>query len=159
MKDQHIIDILDSNSFASLTEAQLAAIEAHSTLCSDCRRSYEAARLSVVFVKEHETFEPSPFFQTRVMAALRERQAANEVWGLGRMWRAAGALVSSMTATVALLAVLSVMLPATDETQVSLTSPDSAEAVMLDQNELTAEQQSDAQVLTTLEEFDESSVR
>jgi TctA family transporter len=40
--------------------------------------------------------EPSPFFQTRVMAAWREQQAVESVPAIMRLWRSSRALVSSM---------------------------------------------------------------
>jgi anti-sigma-K factor RskA len=103
-------------------------------------------------------FEPSPFFHTRVMATLRERQAANESWAnswaLSRLWRAAGALTSSMVATVAALAVLTFVFPGsqvTSGTQVSsLPNSYSAEEVMLGQNPQLDEQLSDSQLLGTI---------
>ncbi|HWS54985.1 MAG TPA: hypothetical protein VN228_12690, partial [Pyrinomonadaceae bacterium] len=73
------------------------------------------------------TVEPSPFFQTRVLAALRERRAEEETPALSRLWRAAGALVSSMAAAVALLAVFTVAAPnfgLADEGEVVTTASD-----------------------------------
>jgi hypothetical protein len=98
-----------------------------------------------------EVVEPLPFFHTRVLAALRERQ--NEVPAFKRLWQTAGALVSSMTATVALLAVLSFVTPGTQTSGTAHafeTNGYSAEEVILNQNDLQDEQASDAQVLTTL---------
>ena len=98
-----------------------------------------------------EVVEPSPFFHTRVMAALREKQ--NEVPAFKRLWQNAGALVSSMTAAVALLAVLSFVVPGTQTSstaQASELNGYSAEEVILNQNDLQDEQPSDAQVLTAL---------
>ena len=54
-----------------------------------CRNAYEAARLSAVVIKSRAqvTIEPSPFFQTRVMAALREQQAVDSVPAMFRLWK------------------------------------------------------------------------
>ena len=57
-----------------------------------------------------QSFEPPPFFQTRVLAALRERQA-EQAWALPRLWKAAGALFASMVATVAALGALTFLAP------------------------------------------------
>ena len=98
-----------------------------------------------------ETLEPSPFFHTRVLAALREKQ--NEEPGFARLWRAAGALVSSLAAAVVLFAVLSfAVFDQTLPTETSATTAYSAEAVILNDLE---EEQSDGQVLSTLYEADE----
>ncbi len=160
MRDEHIISLIESAPLASLSENDLAAIREHTGDCSGCLRAFQAAQVSALLLKERaaETFEPSPFFNTRVLATLRERQAANgawtESWALGRMWRAAGALASSMVATVAALAVLTFVIPSSQVTsgpQVSsLSNAYSAEEVILDQSPQLDEQLSDGQLLTTI---------
>jgi anti-sigma-K factor RskA len=161
MKEQHIIDILERAPLAALRADELAAVRAHTAGCRDCLRAYEAARVSARLLKERaaETFEPSPFFQTRVLAALKERQAANEAWPLRRMWRTAGALVSSMAAAVAALAVFTFVAPAPPTTTgpevVSAYSSYAAEDVVFDGGELPDERMSDGQVLATIYEADE----
>lgn len=155
MKDNHIINLLESVPFASLSENEHREIRAHAASCVDCGRAYEVAVVSSSLLREGagEVFEPSPFFQTRVMAALREQQS--EPRGLARLWRTAGALVSSMTATVALLAVLSFMIPATQSTlEASAFNAYAAEDVILDQ-EVAQDQVSDAEVFSTLYQSDE----
>ncbi len=166
MKDKHIISLIESTPFSGLSESDLSAIRAHVGDCSDCRRAFEAAQISVLLLKERvaEPFEPSPFFQTRVMAHLRERQIANESWAWGRMWRATGGLASSMVATVAALAILTFVVPGTQITSgtsemTTAVNAYSAEEVLLDQSGTTDEQVSDGQVLTTLYGSDEDAVR
>lgn len=156
MKDNHIIDLLEKAPFASLTESEHREIRAHSVDCDGCARAYKAAVVASSLLKEGagEVFEPSPFFQTRVMAAIREQQS--EPRGFAKVWRAAGALVSSMTATVALLAVLSFMVPATQSTaDAAALDGYSAEEVILDHTEIAQEQVSDAELLSTLYPADE----
>jgi anti-sigma-K factor RskA len=164
MKEEHIIEILDGAPLAALNERDVARIRDHTSSCDDCLRAYQAAQLTSTFLRERaaETFEPSPFFQTRVLALLREKRAAQDLWGLRRMWRAAGALVSSMAATVAILAVLSFVVPGDEATVnsnvISATNNYPVDAVYLDDNE-SQDDQSDAQVLTTLYESDEEGTR
>ena len=156
MKETHIISLLESVSFASLSEAEHVEIRTHIASCSDCERAYKVAMVSSSLLKEGEgeVFEPSPFFQTRVLAAVREQQAEPRGWQ--RMWRAAGALVSSMTATVALLAVISFMVPGTPSTvEATAVNRYFAEDVILDQQEIAQEQPSDAEVLSTLYQAEE----
>lgn len=138
MKDQHIIGMIEGGPLARLSEGELGVVRAHAAGCAECRRAFEAARVSDALLREGaaETFEPSPFFQTRVLAALRERRAEEEAPALRRLWRAAGALVSSMAATVALLAVFTVVAPnfglaPADDEAVAAAAPDpySAEAL------------------------------
>src|SRR5688572_2443045 len=156
MKQNHIINLLESVPFASLSENDHREIRIHAANCDACARAYKAAVVSTSLLKEGagEVFEPSPFFQTRVLAALREQQT--ETRGLSRLWRAAGALVSSLTATVALLAVLSFMVPSTQSTaEASLFNRYSAEDVILDESEVAQDQVSDAEVFSTLYQTDE----
>lgn len=166
MKTQHIISILEHTPFASLSESDLILIRAHTNLCSDCQQAYEAAQISALLLKERaaEMFEPSPFFQTRVLAVLRERQTGNEPRALRRMWRAAGALVSSMAVTVATLAVLSFVAPSTQSTLglqnvASVSTAYSTEEVILGQRDLPDDQISEDQVFTTLYGAEEDTVK
>jgi anti-sigma-K factor RskA len=158
MKDKHIINLLESTSLAELSESDLSEVRAHADECAGCNQAFEAAQIAALLLKERaaETFEPSPFFHTRVMATLRERQAANEQWAWSRMWRAAGALASSMAATVAALAVLTFVIPGqtTVTPETSALSAYSAEEVILNRGD-SDDQFSDSQVLTTLYDAEE----
>ena len=136
MRDEHIIKLLDGAPLASLGASELAAARAHAEVCADCRRALAAAEAASLMLKERaaETFEPSPFFQTRVLAALRERRAAEEGWTFARLWRSAGLLVSSMALTTATLAVLTFVAPQQASQELaSGGAPDSAEALILDE--------------------------
>lgn len=144
MKDRHITEVLDNAALASLSPSELAEIRAHARDCEPCGDAFAAAQLSALVIKERAqaVIEPSPFFQTRVMAALREQQTVESVPALWRLWNSARGLVSSMALTTAALAALSFMVsapatPATDQT-VALT----AESVILgqDADDMTYEQ-------------------
>jgi anti-sigma-K factor RskA len=157
MKDKHIINLLESAPLAELSELDLFEVRAHADECAGCYQAFEASQIAVLLLKERtaETFEPSPFFHTRVMATLRERQTANE-WAWSRMWRSAGALASSMVATVAALAVLTFVIPSQTTVAPETTALNvySAEEVILDRSE-SDDQISDVQVLTALYGADE----
>lgn len=162
MRDEHIISIIENAPLSGLGESELSGIRAHTDTCAECRRAFEAAQISTLLLKERvaETIEPSPFFQTRVLAALRERQAVNETSALRRLWNATGALVSSMAATVAALVILTLFAPGSQPTPnqpevASAYNSYSAEEVLFDENELPEEQLSYGQVLSTLYESDE----
>jgi anti-sigma-K factor RskA len=169
MANKHIISLIESMPLAGLSDADLNAIRTHTAECSDCREAFKAAQVSMRLLKEYaaESFEPSPFFNTRVLATLRERQAKGswtDAWALGRVWRAAGALASSMVATVAVLAVLTFVIPGNQVSsgvQALSTLPNnySAEDVMLYQNELADDQASDGQVLTNLYSGEDEAVK
>jgi hypothetical protein len=160
MREEHIIDILESKALAEMSEDERVALRAHAAACAECGRAFEAAQLSSILLRERaaETIEPSPFFRTRVMAAWRERQAADEQGSLWRLWKTAGALVSSMAATVAMLAVLTFAVPnQTSTTQAGASDFDSlsAEEIVLDEGGSTADQMNYDQVLSTLYGSDE----
>ncbi|HEY5885970.1 MAG TPA: hypothetical protein VIT88_14880 [Pyrinomonadaceae bacterium] len=154
MSEQHIISILESTRFANLSESEHSRIRAHSASCDDCARAYRVASVSASMLESRmtETVEPSPFFHTRVLAAVREKQ--NEAPAFARLWRAAGALVSSMAAAVVLFGVLSFAV--LDQQSVpgdaSAATAYSAEALILNDAE---EEQTDGQVLSTLYAADE----
>jgi len=157
MKQNHIIELLESGPLSSLTESDLRAIGTHTEICPECHQAYEAARISTLLVKERasETMEPSPFFQTRVLAALREQQANNKVPAIWRLWKTAGALVSSMALTTAALAVLSFVVPGagtvTTQNTTAELSPYSAEAIVFSQAQ-NDDQMTDEQVLSLIYE-------
>jgi hypothetical protein len=159
MKEVHIIELLEQAPLARLSEAELNTIRAHASVCQSCSNAYEAAQLSTLLVKERaaETVEPSPFFQTRVMAAWRERQ---NVASPLRMWKAAKTLVSAMAATVAALAVLTFVVPDTStELQPLAANGYSAEEVIMGQESSSPEQMSYEQVLSTLYATDDNEAR
>ena len=164
MRDEHIKATLDDAPLDRMSESKLNAIRSHAARCEECRRAFEAARVSALLLKERaaETFEPSSFFQTRVLAALRERQSGVEAWSLGRLWRAAGVLFSTMAATVAALAALTFVVPqpsATPQEVASAGRAYTAEDVILEQAEQPDDQMSYGQVLTTLYDTDEDAGR
>ena len=153
MKETHIVDILDNSPLAGLTESELLTVRSHAAGCLPCRRAYEAAQLSTLLIRERaaETIEPSPFFQTRVLAALREQQ--NNVPVLSRLWKSAGVLVSSMALTTAALAAFSFLAPgaatSTSQETTATLSPYSAEAVVFNQDQ-SDDQMTDEQVLSAI---------
>jgi len=155
VKDKHIIDILENAPFADLTQSESTLIRAHVEDCATCHRAYQAAQLSALLIKERtaEAIEPSPFFHTRVMAAWREQQAVERAPALGRLWKSAGAFVSSLAVTTAALAAFTFLAPSSgtltlQDATVAL-NPYSAEAVVLDQNQ-SEDQMTYEQVLSTI---------
>ncbi|HVG30595.1 MAG TPA: hypothetical protein VM864_12885 [Pyrinomonadaceae bacterium] len=157
MTDRHVIAILEGAPFGSLSEAELATVRAHAGVCAECRRAFDAARVSSLLLRERAAAaaEPSPFFQTRVLAALRERQAAGGAWSFARLWKSAGALVVSMAASVALLAGLIFVAPDAQPLPegsevASGTNPYSAEDVLLSEEGFAGEELNDSQVFTTI---------
>ena len=157
MKESHIITIIEQRCVSGLCETEIAEIEVHIADCTDCRRAYRAAQISdrLVRARVAETIEASPFFNTRVMAALRERELSPELPALLRMWKAAGALVSAMAAVVVILIGLTIFGTGTD-TQSQMTemavsqSMFSPEYVVFEQGEGADDSLAYDQVLTTV---------
>lgn len=162
MKDEHIIAKLDGSPLGAMSEGELAAMGSHAETCAECARALEAARVSSLMLKARaaEGFEPSPFFQTRVLAILRERQASVEFWSLGRLWKSAGVLFSTMAATTAALAALTFIAPQQSPQDVATNNrPYTAEDVILDQSNQADDQMSYGQVINTLYATDDSTER
>ena len=159
MKEKHIIEVLDNGSILSLSEIELNEVRDHARECEPCRGAYQAARVSTQMLRSRaaSTIEPSPFFQTRVLAALREQQAVESVPAILRLWNSARALVSSMAVTTAALAVLSFFItaPATPAAPEQTASVFSADSVIMDH--AGDEQMSYEQVLSTI--YDEYEAR
>src|SRR5689334_17254324 len=156
MRDEHIKRMLEEAPFSSLSEGELERARAHAGACADCRRAFDAAQVSSLMLKARAAseFEPSPFFQTRVLAQLRERRAAEEGWTLARLWKSAGLLVSSMAATVAALAVFTFVAPQPTTAQDLAAAVPTAETLILGESDAADEQMTDGQVFTTLYESD-----
>src|SRR5437763_4578724 len=116
MKQDHITDILDNEAFANLSQSEMQTIRVHVSTCAECQHAFEAAQLSALLMKERTSeaaqnaLDANPFFQTRVLAAWRDEQSSS-AWSLRRLWNATGALVASMAATTAVLAVLAFAAP------------------------------------------------
>lgn len=148
MNENHIIDILDGTPAGKLDDSQLRVVRGHVENCDSCARAYDAALLvsNAVQARTAITIEPSPFFATRVLAAVREQQA-NNVPVMLRLWRSASVLVSSMAVTTAALAVMSIVVPGPVSSETATVSPYSAEAIILNDEE---DQMTYEQVLSTI---------
>lgn len=155
MRDEHIKKLLDEAPLASLGRAELSAVREHAQACADCGRAFEAAQAAsfILSARAAETFEPSPFFQTRVLAALRERRAAEEGWTLARLWKSTRLLVSSLAATTAALVVLTLAAPQEEANGSEVASGAqayTAESLLFEEADGGAEQLTYEQVLSTL---------
>ena len=148
MNENHIIEILDGTPLGQLDDNQLRVVRGHVEDCASCARAYDAALLvsNVIQARTDITIEPSPFFATRVLAAVRE-QNANSVPVMLRLWRSAGVLVSSMAVTTAALAVMSIVFPGPASSETATMTPYSAEAVILNDED---DQMTYEQVLSTI---------
>lgn len=148
MKDRHITEILDETGYAALDGERLKTMQTHCAGCADCRQAFEASRVSTVLLTARASIpaaEPSAFFQSKVLNALREKQNIRRpVAAFRRWWQASYPLVCSMLLVVITLAVLTMFAPKSQPEQaVSTYNLYSTDAVILNQNaprSLTTEQ-------------------
>ncbi|HEX8183550.1 MAG TPA: anti-sigma factor [Blastocatellia bacterium] len=162
MRDNHIITRLEERSVSHLSEDERAIVEAHVAACPACARAYQAARVSdsLIRARASETMDVSPFFKTRVMAAIREKHLSPEMPALARMWKAAGTLVSMMAGLVVILIGLTIFnyspepeVPSTEvATSMNIYSP---EYVVIDRGDLEGEPLAYDQVLGTIYDSEE----
>ena len=152
MKDGHITQILDDQNLAAFSAEEIQALEAHAGDCAACGNALRAARLASLMLKfdaeRRELVEPTPFFQAKVMNAVRARQRElkKPIAAFRRWWQASFAPVCLMLLTVACLIALSLFAPATADDEATAVVPNNlytTDAVIMNQSnrrELTNEQ-------------------
>jgi hypothetical protein len=139
MRETHIIRMLEEKPISGLSEVEIAMAKAHIGNCAECKRAYDAARISsaLILARASEATEAGPFFKTRVMAALRERHLSPEVPAFVRMWRAAGTLASALAALLVILVGLTIFESRTPSAAVALSQNIySPEYVVFEQGDL-----------------------
>ena len=155
MKDDHIINLLESRSFASLSAAELGMVQAHTAGCSECRLAYQAAQASLSLLQQRASVivEPPPFFQTRVMAAIREQNLAPKRLGFLNVWQTARPVVASMGAFVAMLLALTFFNsfePPSEPSDLASVNDSAPEWVMVVDSDDAGDDMSDNQALAML---------
>lgn len=155
MRGEHIIDLLEQGPISALSDRDRAIVDAHVVDCSNCLRAYMAAKLSAELLEARasERLEPSPFFKSRLMAAIREKQIRQRL-SLVAMWRAGRALVGSMAALPVVLLALTFYPAGSGDTPDAVEASSSedlysAEWLILENGDATDEL-TDSQVLETL---------
>lgn len=157
MPDTHIIRALEEKPFDSLSGDDIASVESHIAICDECKSAYDAARVaaSLIQARTAETVDVGPFFKTRVMAAIRESRLSPEEPPLVRMWRAAGALVSTMAVLLVILTGMTIF-SASPDLQIELTTMAasqnlySPEYVVLERGDLGDDELANDQVVSTI---------
>jgi anti-sigma-K factor RskA len=159
MRETHIIRMLEEKPISSLSEGEMANAESHIAQCSECKRAYDAARVSsaLILARASVATEVGPFFKTRVMAALRERHLSPEVPALVRMWRAAGTLASTMAALLVILVALTVFDSRMQSPAVALSQNIySPEYVVFEQGDLDDDDLAYDEVVATMYELEDA---
>jgi len=148
MKDKHITEILDAKAFGELGADELETVRAHAADCASCHRAVEAAQLSSILLTAHAEIpatQPSAFFQSKVLNAIREKQNIRRpVAAFWRWWQASYPLVCSMVLVVLTFGALTAFAPkAETEEAISSYNLYSTDSVILNQKpprNLTTEQ-------------------
>jgi predicted anti-sigma-YlaC factor YlaD len=141
MKSKHITKILDETGFKNLTGAQRVEIQRHAESCGKCRAAFQAAQFSSVLLQSRsaETFEPPPFFETKILAALREKQVlANPIAAFWRWWQASSVVVFPILLVVITLMALTVFTPQ-QSVQATVADDFSADTVIFPSGDLNNE--------------------
>jgi anti-sigma factor RsiW len=154
MKENHIVNLLESRSLGSLSMAELEMVKAHTAGCSECLLAYQAAQASLRLLKERASVivEPPPFFQTKVMAAIREQKLAPKRLGFSNVWQTARPVVASMGAFVAMLLALTFFNssePPTAPSDLALVNESAPEWVIVDSDDV-GDEMTYTQALTVL---------
>lgn len=113
----HIATILNEKRFSELTPAELTQISGHCAVCPDCASEFTAARIAseLLFARAAAEVAPSPFFEARVLNALRERQMVRRpLLAFRRWWQASYGLVGAMVLLVVMFVGLTVFAPGSE---------------------------------------------
>ena len=161
MPDKHIIRTLEEKPFNSLSADDIASVESHIAICKECKSAYEAARVaaSLIQARTAQTVDVGPFFNVRVMAAIRESRLSPEEAPLVRMWRAAGALVSGIAVLLMILVGMTIFSKSPDS-QIELTMAASQnlyspEYVVLERGDPGDEELANDQVVSTIYDLED----
>jgi predicted anti-sigma-YlaC factor YlaD len=102
-------------------DAQVAVLK-HCQGCVECRRLLDSAAVaaSLIRARASQDYEPSPFFKTRVLAAIRDRGAVTTLWSPEKMWKSTRTIVASMFALVIILLTLNLFAPKTVDENASV---------------------------------------
>lgn len=108
MNENHIVDLLERSSVGSLSADELETVRSHTAVCPECLLAYQAAQASLRLLQARMALSvaPPPFFQTKVMAAIREQKLSPKQPGFLNVWQTAQPLVASMGAVVVMLLAL-----------------------------------------------------
>ncbi len=115
MRTDHIRDFIDERGLSAIDGAERERLEVHAAGCPECSEALIAARFSAEMLRsraEVSVVTPPPFFEARVMAAVRERQAQKlPFWSFGRWWQASSGMVGAMVLMAAVFAILTIFAP------------------------------------------------
>lgn len=139
MKNEHVLDLLDTSALRNIASGDLQAIKLHVAECAGCKHAFDAAVVSAALlearISESESAEPSPFFNVKVMNAIRAKANVRQpIAAFQKWWQASFSMVSIMLIAVFGLATLAMLVPAQDnEAFTSATGMYTPDTVIMDQ--------------------------
>jgi len=154
MKCREVRMAIDGQRLDRLEDDQRQAILSHSEGCPECRRWLNAASVAASLIKSRVSveLEPSPFFRTRVTAAIREWGAAAPRWSAEKMWASTRAIVAAMFGIVMVLLALNLFSskPAEINLVETARNASSIDRVLMDEGSSADENLTSGQVLDTV---------
>lgn len=138
MRVVHVTEIIDRKGLGTLADDERELVEVHAAECAECAEALFSARFALGMLRSHsETVKAAPpaFFETRVLAAIREKNVEKlPFWSFRRWWQASYGMVSAMVLIAAVLGMLTLFAPASnDQADMSNYSIYSTEADILNQ--------------------------
>ncbi len=119
MKVVHVTEIIDGKGLGALADSELELVEVHAAECADCAETLFAARFTQGLLRVHAetvTAEPPAFFETRVLATIREKYVERlPFWSFRRWWQASYGMVGAMVLIAAVLGMLTLFAPAAND--------------------------------------------
>lgn len=149
MKNEHVLELLDGSALRDIASDDMQAIRRHVGECAGCKKAFEAAVVSAallaVRISESEAAAPSPFFNGKVMNAIRARANVRQpIAAFREWWQASFSMVALMLIAVFGLAAVAVFAPAQDNEAFTSTTgaytPDTVIMEQVNSREFTNEQ-------------------
>src|SRR5262249_41920079 len=155
MRCRQVRKAIDAQPLGQPDSDSRIAILAHCDACIECRRWLRAAALTTSLIRARacEEMEPSPFFRTRVLAAIRDRGAVTVRRQTERMWTSARAIVAPMLVVVIILLALNLFAPKPVDQIAggeSFRGRDSVERIVMDDTSAADDGITSGQVLDTV---------
>jgi len=132
MREQHIIEMLDTRPLNDLRDAEVSAINEHTAICPRCRQAFQAAQLSNLLLRSRAEVktDPSPFFRTSLMAAIRDEQVQLGPFSFFRIWKETYRLIYSMAALAVIIGGLTLWQLGTNTPNMRFSSTDPMELLV-----------------------------
>jgi hypothetical protein len=132
MGEEHIIELLDTRPLNDLRESELFRVKEHTAICARCSHAFQAAQLSNLLLRRRAELEieQSPFFQTNLMAAIKDEQIQIGPFSFLRIWSEANRLIYSMAALTIILGLITLFQTKSNSANLRLSTVDPLEFIV-----------------------------